>query len=157
MKNTIYLILLLTLQSCCSSYDNTVPPGYPFDNNTIELNYTEFNIKERVRQSFLNNLSDTNIIRDSATCVNYFRRIDTTFINSVNFLEHDLIRVHDLIKNVSYGGFQVRVLINHKKKSVVVESRQHYERCKGGFNAIVLNKFIIVPKLPLDYSFTRTH
>jgi len=156
MKNTLYLLLIFALQSCCVSSDNTVPPGYPFDNNTIELKYTEFKIKESIRQSALNNLSDSSIIRDSATCVNYFRRMDPTFVNTVNFLEHDLIRVHDVIVRVSSGGFQVRVLINHKKKSVVVESRQHYRDCQGD-NAIVLNKFLIVPKLPPDYSFTRTH
>lgn len=156
MKYTIYLLLIFAVQSCCVSSDNTVPPGYPFDNNTIELKYTELKLKENIRQSSLNNLSDSNIIRDSTTCVNYFRRMDPNFQNTVNFLENDLIRVQDVIERVSSGGFQVRVLINHKKKSVIVESRQHYKDCQGD-NAIVLNKFLIVPKLPPDYSFTRTH
>lgn len=156
MKYTLFLLMVTVLHSCCISSDNTVPPGYPFDNNTIELKYTELNLKESIRQSFLNNLSDSQIIRDSATCVNYFRRMDPNFQNTVNFLEHDLIRVQDVIERVSSGGFQVRVLINHKHKKIDVESRQHYRDCQGD-NTIILNKFLIVPKLPTDYNFSRTY
>lgn len=156
MKHPLFLLMILMLQSCCISHDNTVPPGFPFDNNTIELKYTELKLKESIRQSSLNNLSDSQIIRDSATCVNYFRRIDPSFVNTINFSEHDLIRVQDVITLVSSGGFQVRVLINHKQKKIDVESRQYYRDCHGD-NSIVLNKFLIVPKLPADYNFSRTY
>lgn len=148
--------MFIVLQSCCVSNDNRVPQGFPFDNNTIELKYTELKLKESIRQSSLNNLSDSQIIRDSATCVNYFRRIDPSFVNTINFLENDLIRVQDIITRVTTGGFQVRVLINHKQKKIDVESRQYYRDCQGD-NTIVLNRFLIVPKLPVDYNFSRTY
>ncbi len=156
MKYTLYLSMFIVLQSCCVSNDNRVPQGFPFDNNTIELKYTELKLKESIRQSSLNNLSDSQIIRDSATCVNYFRRMDPSFVNTINFSEHDLIRVQDIITLVSSGGFQVRVLINHKQKKIDVASRQYYRDCQGD-NSIVLNKFLIVPKLPADYNFSRTY
>ncbi len=156
MKYTLfYIFFILLLSSCCVHYDNTVPKGYPYDNNTFEVKFEEYKISNSFIQSSFNTLKDSQIIKDTVTCESYFKAHDSTYENNIDFSKFDLIRIKDGVINAS-GTFQIRVLFNNKEKKVVVESRKNYNVC--GYNtSMVLNKYYLIPKVPDGYTYSRVY
>ncbi len=153
-KIHLTIILILFLSSCCHTVDTRTAKGSSYSPDEHELNFIKYGNLPfySTTDSQYIKLKDV-VIRDS----NQYRTLFNKTID-VDFNTYDLVYIRGLIKEYD-AEFQERVLIDHKKKSYIIELRGYYKTCKNKEPVrkyfAYLSELLLIPKIPKGYRVKR--
>ena len=163
MNIKAFYIFLLCLMSCTKSYDAINPEGYPFVGEIHQLNLNlfeknKFGYEYPQSSKALKIIRDLKIIDNKVQCDSIVKK-DCLPCNcdEVNFEMEFIYNVKNSKGNVYGGGFESRVLLNHKNKTLGIENRVTYTTGSSGLNSvykvIYYDEWLIIPKPPIGYKF----
>lgn len=163
MKTTasIALFSLVLLSSCCQTSDSTVSNGYPYAGTSQEIKTEPYFNPVMNRPGFWSWRDSVplygTLIRDTQACLAYFRQFDPAWQCDIDFSKYSLSEAKaDLEFTEEDPTLQSRVLLDHRRKTCLLEIRGRAKYCTGwGFGPRFLNmeEFILIPAVPPSYSF----
>lgn len=166
LQTTTWISLLaILLSSCCTTSSTRVPPGYPYDPEISEVNFSYY-LGDLVQglSSQVSVTDDLTLIDDTLALETFIRKVYAGYHCNVDFSNYSIIVSNSVTSNRE-SAIQTRVLFDFRDKVCAIETRSNYNSCgasgtagssgRSTYTTSTEHRLLMVPKLPGGFRIDR--